>query len=159
MLPVRAPHEQFHDWVSLEFGGAPLGDRRWSARFEKTATMLNDELGRGIARHTDHDVAKVRGCYRLLSQGPDSQVTCENILAPHRAQTLARMRNQKVVLCIQDGSKLNYDTKLACEGLQVIGSNQTTTKTRGLPLHVTLATMAYGLPLGYCAAAPTRRRV
>ena len=147
-LPVRMPQAQLRDWVSLEFGGAPLGDRRLSKRLETTAAMLNDVLGHGIARHTDHEVAEVRGCYRLLSQGPESQVTCENILAPHRAQTLARMRSQKVVLCIQDGSTLNYDTKLACEGLQVIGSNQTTTKTHGLPLHVTLATTAYGLPLG-----------
>ena len=53
-----------------------------------------------------------------------------------------------MVLCVQDGTKLNYSTRPACEGLQVIGSNQTKTKTLGLSLHMTLALTEDGLPLG-----------
>ncbi len=147
-LPVRQPEEGLSEWVSGEFGGAPFGDRRLSVRLEKTAAMLNDVLGEGIARHTDYKLADVRGCYRLLSKEADSPVTLENILSPHRARTLERMRSQKVVLCVQDGSHLNYDTKLTCKGLQVIGSNQMGVQLRGLHLHVTLATTEYGVPLG-----------
>ena len=58
------------------------------------------------------------------------------------------MRSQKTVLCIQDGSRVNYATRPACTGLQVIGTNQTKTQTRGIHLHTTLATTTDGLPLG-----------
>ena len=110
--------------------------------------------------HTDHDAAAVKGNYRLLESAEDSEVRPENILAPHRARTIERMRSQKEVLFIQDGTKLNYATRPACEGLQIIGSNQTKAKTRGLPLHVTMAATANGLPLGVlrCSWRGIRRR-
>ena len=69
-------------------------------------------------------------------------------MAPHRARTIERMHSQEVVLCIQDGSTLNYASRPACEGLDVIGRNQTATRTRGMHIHVTLATTNRGLPLG-----------
>ena len=37
------------------------------------------------------DRAKIKGHYRLLDQPDDSAVTFENILLPHREQTLRRM--------------------------------------------------------------------
>ena len=114
----------------------------------KSASLLSDVVGHAIVAHTDHDAAAVKGHYRLLESAEDSEVRPENILAPHRARTIERMRSQKEVLFIQDGTKLNYATRPACEGLQIIGSNQTKAKTRGLPLHVTMAATADGLPLG-----------
>ena len=75
-------------------------------------------------------------------------MTPENLLVPHRARTIERMRSPSVVLCLQDGSILNYASRPACKDLDVNGRNQTTTRTRGMHLHVTLATTAEGLPLG-----------
>ncbi len=62
------------------------------------------------------------------------------------------MQGQKTVLCIQDGSDLNYNGLATCTGLGVIGTNQTTAKSRGLHLHSTFAISPTGLPLGVLKA-------
>ena len=58
------------------------------------------------------------------------------------------MRAHDTVLCIQDGTDLNFATRPGCEGLSIIGRNQTAAKTLGLHLHLTLAVSGAGLPLG-----------
>lgn len=152
--PELSPHDGMDSgqWAENEFGGAPLGDKRLSARLVKSASLLADVMRHPITAQPNHDVAAVKGHYRLFSS-KNKNVTGKNILAPHRARTIARMRGQDTVLCIQDGSTLNYATRPGCEGLQVIGTNQTKAQTRGLPLHVTLATTAEGVPLGVLRAS------
>ena len=71
------------------------------------------------------DPAAVKGYYRLIDQPEASAVTVSNILAPHRERTRQRMQGQRTVLCIQDGSDLNFTRHGRCEGLGVIGRNQT----------------------------------
>ncbi len=56
------------------------------------------------------------------------------------------------MLCIQDGSDLIYSNLDRCEGLGVIGKNQTGAKSTGLHLHTTLAVTTDGLPLGVLKA-------
>ena len=77
----------------------------------------------------------------------------ENILAPHRERTLRRMRTHDTVLCIQDGTRLNFTRRSQTEGLGVIGSNQTGAVARGLDLHTTLAVNPDGVALGILRAA------
>ncbi len=150
LRPMREPHEGIDSaqWAEAEFGAAPLGDSRLSTRLVKSASLLSDVVGHSITAHTGADRAAVKGHYRLLESKRDKTVTPANILAPHRARTIERMRSQKVVLCIQDTTKLRYSTRPACTDLQVIGQNQTSAKTRGMPLHATLAVTEDGLPLG-----------
>jgi len=76
----------------------------------------------------------------------------ENILLPHRDRTVRRMKAHKTVLCIQDGTDLNYSGLAQCEGLGTIGTNQTGAKSQGLHLHSTLAVTADGVPLGVLLA-------
>ena len=136
------------EWAAAEFGGAPLGNRLRSTRLVKSASLLASVIGQPITGNTDYDRAAVKAHYRFLESDPASAVTPENILAPHRARTIERMRSQAVVLCIQDGSRLRYDPRPACTDLSVIGRNQTPTQTRGMHVHTTLATTSAGLPLG-----------
>jgi len=71
------------------------------------------------------------------------------------------MKGQKTVLCIQDGTDLNYSSLAECEGLGVIGTNQGNSQSRGLHLHSTLAVSTEGLPLGVLRAdctAPELKR-
>ena len=90
----------------------------------------------------------------------DSEVTIANILLPHRERTIRRMQGQQTVLCVQDGSDLNYNSLAMCTGLGVIGTNgarvesafQTDAKSRGLHLHTTFAITPNGLPLGVLKA-------
>ena len=135
-------------WAMNEFGGAPLGDRRLSARLIHSAGLLGECPGHTLSAHPDSDRAAVKGYYRLIDHPADSQVTPTNIMAPHRARTVQRMREQDTVLCIQDGTDLNFGTRPGCEGLSIIGRNQTSAKTLGLHLHLTLAVSGAGLPLG-----------
>ena len=91
-------------------------------------------------------MAAVKGYYRLIDQPEDSALT-KNILAPHREHSLRRMKAQPTVLCIQDGTDLNYTSQAQSAG-RVLGSNQTGAPVPGLHLHSTLAITTEGLPLG-----------
>ena len=169
--PALAPADGLDSgaWTVNEFGGAPLGDQRLSARLVKSAGLLASLPGEAVTANASHDRAAVKGYYRLIDQPVSSAVTPGNILAPHRARTLQRMRGQDTVLCIQDGTDLrgaghhraqdtvlciqdgtdlNFATRPHCEGLGIIGRNQTASKTLGLHLHLTLAVNGAGLPLG-----------
>ena len=135
-------------WTANEFGGARLGDKRLSARLVKSAGLLASLPGQASTANAAHDRAAVKGYYRFIEQPASSAVTPANILAPHRGRTIQRMRGQETVLCIQDGTDLNFATRPHCEGLGVIGRNQTSAETLGLHLHLTLAVNGAGLPLG-----------
>jgi hypothetical protein len=139
-------------WAEKEFGGAPLGDARLSKRLVKAAEAKADEPWRAFCGVAQGDWAAVKGYYRLIDAPDESAVTMANILRPHRERTLRRMQGQRTVLCIQDGSDLDYNALAECEGLGEIGANQTGAKSRGLHLHSTLAVASNGLPLGVLRA-------
>ena len=139
-------------WAENEFGGAPLGDTRLSKRLVNVAAAKAEVPDRAFSGVAKGDWAAVKGYYRLIDQPEESAVTVSNILAPHRQRTLRRMMGQKTVLCIQDGSDLEYNTLEQCAGLGEIGTNQTGVKSRGLHLHSTLAVAPNGLPLGVVRA-------
>ena len=146
--PSRHPGEGLDSaqWAANELGGAPLGDKRLSARLVRSATLLASCPGHAFTGAPDR--AAMKGYYRFIDHPDESQVTPAHIVAPHRARTLERMRAHDTVLCIQDGTDLNFATRAGCEGLSIIGRNQTSAKTRGLHLHLTLAVSGAGLPLG-----------
>lgn len=139
-------------WAEKEFGGAPLGDKRFSDRLVNCADAKMKKPDRAFTGVAEGDWAAVKGYYRLIDQPDESAVTMDNILLPHRKRTVRRMKAQKTVLCIQDGSDLNYSSLDRCDGLGVIGANQTGAKSRGLHLHSTLAVTTKGLPLGVLKA-------
>ena len=146
--PSRSPGEGLDSaqWAENELGDAPLGDKRLSARLVRSAQLLASCPGHVFTGAPDR--AAVKGYYRLIDHPDESQVTPEHIVAPHRARTIERMRAHDTVLCIQDGTDLSFATRPGCEGLSIIGRNQTTAKTLGLHLHLTLAVSGAGLPLG-----------
>lgn len=139
-------------WAEQEFGGAPLGDKRLAQRLVRSATVQADHPMRFFPGAAGGDKAMIKGYYRLLDQPDDSAVTMENILLPHRQQTVRRMQAEQVVLCIHDGTNLDYNGAAECQGLGIIGTNQTGAKSRGLYLHSTLTVTEEGLPLGVLSA-------
>ncbi len=135
-------------WVENEFGGAPLGDARLSKRLVNVAAAKAEVPDRSFSGVAKGDWAAVKAYYRMIDQPDESAINMPNILAPHRKRTVRRMMGQKTVLCLQDGSDLEYTNLDQCEGLGEIGTNQTGAKSRGLHLHSTLAVAPNGLPLG-----------
>jgi hypothetical protein len=139
-------------WAENEFGGAPLGDARLSKRLVSVAEDKAEVPSRAYSGVAKGDWAKVKAYYRMIDQPEESAVNMPNILAPHRERTVRRMMGQRTVLCIQDGSELNYTNLDKCEGLGELVSNQTGAKRRGLVLHSTFAVAPNGLPLGVLRA-------
>jgi len=139
-------------WSQNEFGDAPLGDARLSKRLVNVAAIKAEVPDRAFSGVAKGDWPAVKAYYRMIDQPDDSAVSLPNILLPHRQRTIRRMQGQKTVLCVQDGSDLDYTNVDKCEGLGVIGTNQTGAKSRGLHLHSTLAVAPNGLPLGVLRA-------
>jgi len=139
-------------WAAQEFGGADLGDKRLNDRLVESAQALGAMPGRTISGASQGNWPAAKGYYRMIDHPDDSQVSPEAILAPHQERTIQRMMTQSTVLCIQDGTDLNYNQLEQCEGLGIIGKNQTGAQTRGLHLHSTLAVSTEGLPLGLLGA-------
>jgi len=140
------------DWAEQEFGGAPLGDKRLSKRLVSVAQAKAEVPSRAFSGVAKGDWAATKAYYRMIDQPETSAVTLPNILAPHRQRTVRRMMGQKTVLCIQDGSELNYTNLDCCTGLGELKANQTGAKTLGLNLHSTFAVATNGLPLGVLKA-------
>ena len=140
-------------WAEQEFGGAPLGDARLSTRLVTCARIQADTPMRAFTGAARGDRALIKAYYRLIDKPDNEAVTVENILQPHRHRTLQRMQGEKTVLCVQDGSTLNFAKRGKTEGLGIIGKNQTAAAARGLHLHATIAVNTEGLPLGVLRAA------
>ncbi|MDQ6999126.1 MAG: IS4 family transposase [Mariprofundus sp.] len=146
-----------HDiWAQNEFGGASLGDARLSKRLVEAAGIQAANPMRSFCGAAKGERAVVKGYYRMIEQPDDSAITMAAILAPHRERTIQRMRNQETILSIQDGTDLNFNSLAQCEGLGVIGKNQTDTSSKGLHMHSSFVVTTDGIPLGVldveCAA-------
>ena len=147
-------------WAGHEFGGAPLGDKRLSRRLVNVAHAKAQTPSQAFSGVAKGDWAATKAYYRMIDQPEDSAVNLATILQPHRERTARRMRGQKTVLCVQDGSELNYTNLEKCSGLGDLKTNQTGAKMKGLNLHSTFAIAPNGLPLGVlkaqCIAPETR---
>ena len=155
--PVRQAREiteglDGDQWAQHEFGGAPLGDERLSKRLVDSARVQAEMPRHSFSGAAQGNWPLVKGYYRMIDKPDDCAITMNAILAPHRERTLQRMMAQQTVLCIQDGSDLNYNRLAQCEGLGVIGTNQTRAQSRGLHLHSTLVVTTDGVPLGLLGA-------
>ena len=135
-------------WADNEFGGASLGDVRLSNRLVKCAATQALAPTASFPEAAGAGKADVMGYYRLIDHPDTTRVTPENILAPHRERTLRRMQQAKTVLCIQDGSDLNFATHGRCRDLELIGKNRGSAGTLGLHMHTMLVVDGNGVPLG-----------
>ena len=133
------------EFAANELGQAPLGDLRLSKRLVQTAQMQAAAPMASIPAAAQGQRAAVKGHYRLIDQPDDSAVTPQNILAPHRQRTLdpgiafERLQAERTVLCVQDGTELNFAEHPGCAGLGYIGKNKRSEGTLGLHMHSTLA--------------------
>jgi len=139
-------------WAEQEFGTAELGDRRLTRRLVDIAIAKAQNPTKAWTEIAKGDWPATKAYYRFVDKPDDSPVTMSGILRPHRQRTIRRMKAQPTVLCIQDGTDLNYTNLDQCEGLHTLGKNQTGAKSKGLHLHSTLAVTTTGLPLGVLRA-------
>jgi hypothetical protein len=161
-LEAISVHEALEEenWAENEFGNAPLGDLRRGNRLVEIAGNKMKNPGKSYNQTVTGNKAQIKGYYRLIEHDDNSEeVNMANILLPHRERTIQRMKSEKVVLCVSDTTDLNYDHLEDCEGLGIIGSNQTQTRTKGLRLHSMLAVNEDGTPLGVVRAECTSPQI
>jgi hypothetical protein len=131
-------------WAEEEFGGAQLGDQRLTKRLIKLADRFADKPTASIPGACT-DAAETKAVYRFFEQSREDKraLSWRNVLAPHIAQTEARMRQHPVVLCLQDTTELDFNGQ-SIEGLGPLSFEA----QRGMYLHPTCAVTPGREPLG-----------
>jgi len=135
------PSPKAVDWADEEFGLAELGDQR---RLDRLLIIARDFYARPQASvpQACQSRAKTKAAYRFFDERKHSM---EKILTPHYESTQQRVKQEKIVLAVQDSTSLKYSTHPATEGLGSLSTNQ---QAIGLLLHDTLAFNTERTPLG-----------
>ena len=125
--------------IEGELWGLDLGDERLNTRGRKVIEALaaNPEASVNAAMSGGGDT---QAAYRFFSH---ERVTPELILEPHRQATIERMREQRVVLVVQDTTELD-DTDHPTRAALCLNSEH----RFGIYQHVQLAITPERLPLG-----------
>jgi hypothetical protein len=86
------------------------------------------------------------GHYKIdISVFANGRVNPQALIAPHRLNTIERMKQYSMVLCIQDTSALDFSSHRSTKGL---GPYSTASGTLGLLMRSVLAVSPDGIPLG-----------
>lgn len=127
--------------LAENFHTAVFGDRRLSKRLVKIVERLSERPNASIPAAVD-DRAEMEGAYRFFN---NPAVTPKAIEAPHIRATHQRIRQTKVVLLVQDTTKID----LTRPRVQVKGAGPLTAQSRkGAFYHPLIAFDVQGLPLG-----------
>jgi hypothetical protein len=132
-------------WVELEFGGVDLGHRNRERRLFEIVSAKAQSPASPYTKCLGGNRHQLKAFYRFM--GTD-EVTPQAILSGHRQRTIGRMKGRKRVLIVQDSTDLDFSDRLHCNGLGVIGTNQTGAESPGLKMHSALALKEDGMPLG-----------
>jgi len=135
-------------WAMDEFSDVDLGDERLNDRLIRIADRLSESPESPI-NQACADWAETKAAYRFFR---NDNVDAQEIISAHSLKTVARAREHKVILALQDTSYLVYTKHPKTKGLGKIsmkeGKNVKRIYSSGLIMHTSLATTTNGLPLG-----------
>lgn len=139
---ARKKRDPEEDWPEEEFGRTDLGDRR---RTKRLVSIVGDFWARPESSipQACQSPAKTKAAYRFFDH---QEITMDKILHSHYEATLDRLKEEQIVLAVQDTTTLNYTAHPATENLGPIGYRLD--KGTGLILHNTMAFNPDGIPLG-----------
>lgn len=131
-------------WAADEMAQVALGDLRLNRRaitlLETMSTQPEQSIPAATAGH-----AEMTAAYRFFSNG---RFTEEQVLEPHRLKTIERMREEPVVLCVEDTTQLDYTTHRKTTGIGPLYKEF----CHGMFLHPMLAITPAGVCLGVLGA-------
>lgn len=127
-------------WAKEELKYADLGDRRRNRRGVKIVSDLAAHPHASIPEACGNWAA-TQGCYDLWG---NPRVKASEIRAAHQSSTLERIKNQPIVLAIQDTTEFNFTHHPSKKGMGYLDSS----KSRGLKVHSTFCVSSAGIPLG-----------
>ena len=130
------------DWAEEEFGNAHFGDMRLTSRLTQMARDFYAKPQANIPQACQSR-ARTKAAYRFLD---NKESTMETILSSHYQSTMNRIKEEEVVLAVQDTTSLNYSLHPATENLGPISSRGE--EVIGLMVHDTMAFNREGTPLG-----------
>jgi len=144
------------DWVNNEFEYLKFGDKRLDNRFKKVCLDLSMTTEGTINRSISNSADK-KACYRLFS---NKDFDPFKVMDVHRQQTRERMKQEKVVLSLNDSSYMSFTGKKSIKGLGNVGGK--THKGNlydgdGFIFHTALAVTTDGIPLGVQSFLPYSR--
>jgi hypothetical protein len=134
-------------WATWEFERIELNDGRLERRLWRIAEDLSRQPEYPINQASE-DAAATKAAYRFFD---NEKGTAAKIFSTHRERTVQRMRDEPVVLAIQDTTFLNFTGHRKTRGLGPIGDSKR--NAQGLIVHSCLAVTPYGLPLGVISHA------
>jgi hypothetical protein len=128
-------------WSQEELATADLGDQRLNERFGSILDALTQRPCASLPSAFGGR-AELKAAYRFFD---NDEVSPEKILEPHSHATVKRCQQQKIVLCPQDTSELDFSRP----SQQVVGAGPLTVSSRrGAFLHANMAFTEDGTPLG-----------
>lgn len=125
--------------IELELDGIDLGDRRLNKRSKKVIAALAVD-SRASINAACGTWAETEAAYRFFD---NDSVTPERILKPHRDATVRRMREQPVVLIVQDTTEFDFTDHPPSDAKCLNRAER-----RGFYDHTHLAVTPQGLALG-----------
>lgn len=150
--PAISPHLLCSEqWAENEFETANFGHKRLKDRLIKIARQFAAASAANIPQACG-EWSQSKAAYRFCD---NEAVDPREIIEAHRRATLGRMKDQELILVIQDTTALNFSTHAQTEGLGPIGGNRD--KTVGLLAHSLLALDQRGFALGLLGVAVTAR--
>jgi hypothetical protein len=106
------------EWIEQEFSSCDLGDRRLDDRLKTIISRISQDPSRSLSSAC-RGFAEVVACRRFF----DNEVVSQSqLLAPHRAASLERMKQHPKVLFIQDTTELDFTTKKKLQGTGPLSS-------------------------------------
>lgn len=130
-------------WADEELATLDLGDVRRNARIKKLVTHMADRPGGSIPQ-TFETHAETMAAYRALgSEATDADA----ILEAAQAACLDRVRQEPLVLAIQDTTELDFTHHPGTTGMGRL--KKADQGARGCLVHTVLAVSADGEPLGH----------
>jgi hypothetical protein len=130
--------------ITNEFKHIKINDFRLIKRINITAETLDKNPESSIPKACQN-VAKTKAVYRLLG---NPKLQPDIIINSHRKETIKRMKEHKLVLCIQDTCTLDFTPHLKTKGLGPVGTSKFLS---GLIMHSALCITTSGVPLGLLA--------
>lgn len=130
-------------WAEVEFGGAALRDARRTTRLIALAQRLAEQPSQSLPEACE-DGAALKAAYRFFA---NEKIESSEMLKSHVAATAVRVREEPLVLAVQDTTSLDYTAHPATTGLGVLND----VKHQGFLVHTTLAMTPERVPLGLLA--------
>ena len=132
------------DWIDSELKTVDFGDKRLDARFGNLLELLNKKPTESIP-NACKSWSETKGAYRFFD---NENVSAEKILAPHYTATTERIKQEPIVLLVQDTTEIDYTKHPATDGLGHIGKTKHTHR-HGFFMHPTLAVTPSRVSLGF----------